>query len=224
MKLALFDIDGTLLLSQGLGRAAKARAMRDIFGTEANVQTHPFGGKTDWQILNELLHPLGWTTEAIGARMAVYEQCFASYMRAMAADFPAVPLPGARELVQALNARTDVLVGVVTGNTRETAPVKLKAGGFEPSWFRVGAFGSESHDRSDLSALAVQRAEALIGASIEPSDVFVIGDTAADVACARAVGAVSVVVLTGFEERELLLASQPDYVLNDLREFDRVPL
>jgi phosphoglycolate phosphatase-like HAD superfamily hydrolase len=224
MKLALFDIDGTLLLSQGLGRAAKARAMRDIFGTEANVQTHPFGGKTDWQILNELLHPLGWTTEAIGARMTVYEQCFASYMRAMAADFPAVPLPGARELVQALNARTDVLVGVVTGNTRETAPVKLKAGGFEPSWFRVGAFGSESHDRSDLSALAVQRAEALVGAPIAPSDVFVIGDTAADVACARAVGAVSVVVLTGFEERELLLASQPDYVLNDLREFDRVPL
>jgi phosphoglycolate phosphatase len=224
MRLALFDIDGTLLLSQGLGRAAKARAMRDIFGTEANVQTHPFGGKTDWQILNELLHPLGWTTEAIGARMAAYEQCFAGYMRAMAADFPAVPLPGARELVQALNARADVLVGVVTGNTRETAPVKLKAGGFEPSWFRVGAFGSESHDRSDLSALAVQRAEALIGASIEPSDVFVIGDTVADVACARAVGAVSVVVLTGFEERELLLASQPDYVLNDLREFDRVPL
>jgi len=224
MKLALFDIDGTLLLSQGLGRAAKARAMRDIFGTEADVQTHPFGGKTDWQILNELLHPLGWTTEEVGARMATYERCFASYMRAMAANFPVVPLPGAHELVQALNARADVLVGVVTGNTRETAPVKLEAGGFEPSWFRVGAFGSESHDRSDLSALAVQRAEALVGAPIAPSDVFVIGDTVADVTCARAVGAVSVVVLTGFEERELLLASQPDYVLNDLREFGRVPL
>jgi phosphoglycolate phosphatase len=224
MKLALFDIDGTLLLSQGLGRAAKAHAMREVFGTESNVQTHPFGGKTDWQILNELLGPLGWTNEAIGARMADYETCFARYMRELASEFTATPLPGALELVQALDARPDVLVGVVTGNTRETAPVKLRAGGFEPSLFRVGAFGSESHNRNDLPALAIQRAEALVGAKIAPADVFVIGDTVADVTCARAVGAVAVAVLTGFEERELLLASQPDYVLNDLREFDRVPL
>jgi phosphoglycolate phosphatase-like HAD superfamily hydrolase len=224
MKLALFDIDGTLLLSQGLGRAAKAHAMREVFGTEANVQTHPFGGKTDWQILNELLGPLGWTSEAIGARMADYETRFARHMRDLASDFTATPLPGALELVQALDARPDVLVGVVTGNTRETAPVKLRAGGFDPSLFRVGAFGSESHNRNDLPALAIQRAEALIGATIRPSEVFVIGDTVADVTCARAVGAVAVAVLTGFEERELLLASQPDYVLNDLREFDRVPL
>lgn len=224
MKLALFDIDGTLLLSQGLGRAAKAHAMREVFGTEANVQTHPFGGKTDWQILNELLGPLGWTSEAVGARMADYETCFARYMRELAGEFTATPLPGALELVQALDARPDVLVGVVTGNTRETAPVKLRAGGFEPSLFRVGAFGSESHNRNDLPALAIQRAEALVGVAFAPTDVFVIGDTVADVTCARAVGAVAVAVLTGFEERDLLLASQPDYVLNDLREFDRVPL
>ncbi len=224
MKLALFDIDGTLLLSQGLGRAAKARAMREVFGTEANVQAYPFGGKTDWQILNDLLNPLGWTSEAVGARMAEYETRFAHYMRDLAAEFTATPLPGALELVQALDARADVLVGVVTGNTRETAPVKLRAGGFEPSLFRVGAFGSESYNRNDLPALAIQRAEALIGQTIAPADVFVIGDTVADVMCARAVGAVAVAVLTGFEAREALLASRPDYVLNDLREFDRVPL
>jgi phosphoglycolate phosphatase-like HAD superfamily hydrolase len=219
MKLLLFDIDGTLLISQGLGRSAKALAMKEVFGTDAGVMTHPFGGKTDWQILNELLHPLGWTTDTIGEHMPRYQQVFAGHMQALSQHHVATALPGALELVCEMVARDDVLVGVVTGNTSETAPVKLRLGGFDPAWFKVGAYGNESHNRNDLPKLALQRAIAYTGQSISPRDVWVIGDTVADVECARALGANVVVVLTGFEDKALLLASQPDVVLEDLREF-----
>ncbi len=220
MKLLLFDIDGTLLISQGLGRAAKSLAMQEVFGTDAGVMTHPFGGKTDWQILNELLHPLGWTTDTIGEHMPRYQQIFAGHMQALSQEHVATALPGALELVQAMNQRSDVIVGVVTGNTRETAPVKLRLGGFDPTWFKVGAYGNESHNRNDLPKLALERAIAYTGQTIVPQDVWVIGDTLADVECARAIGAKVAVVLTGFEDKVLLLASQPDVVLEDLTQFE----
>jgi phosphoglycolate phosphatase len=219
MKLMLFDIDGTLLISNGLGREAKAHTMREVFGTEANVRTHPFGGKTDWQILNEILIPLGYSSDDIGAQMPVYQSVFARYMRELSPQFPPTPLIGAQELLRDMQGRDDVLLGLVTGNTRETAPVKLRAGGFDPDVFKVGAFGNESHNRNDLPKLALARAIAHTQKSIAPHDVYVIGDTVADVDCARAVGAVAVVVLTGFEERETLLQSQPDVILNNLTEF-----
>lgn len=219
MKLLLFDIDGTLLLSQGLGRAAKARAMLSVFGTDAGVLSYPFGGKTDWQILNELLNPLGWPSATIGEQMAHYQTIFADHMRDLADEYPTQALPGALDLVQSLSERTDMLLGLVTGNTQQTAPIKLRLAGFDPDLFKVGAYGDESANRNDLPALALQRAIAYTGQAIVPSDVIVIGDTLADVTCARALGAKIVVVLTGFEDHALLIASQPDVILDDLTQF-----
>jgi phosphoglycolate phosphatase-like HAD superfamily hydrolase len=225
VKLLLFDIDGTLLISNGLGRVAKQAAMQVVFGTDAGVMDHPFGGKTDMQILWELLEPLGWTIGRIRERMPHYQDVFAAHMARLADAYPPTPLPGAQALVQAMAQRDDVVVGLVTGNTRATTPVKLRAGGFDPAVFRVGAYGSESHNRNDLPALALQRAREYTGAAIQPANTYVIGDTLADVACARAVGAVAVAVLTGFEERAALLNSQPDYVLENLTEFSaKVPV
>ncbi len=219
MKLLLFDIDGTLLISKGLGREAKSRAIREVYDVSVDVHNHPFGGKTDWQILNEVLVPQGITSAHIGERMDDYQQVFSRHMRSLAPEYPATPLEGAHDLIAMLRARTDLLLGLVTGNTHATAPIKLQSAGFDPSWFKVGAYGNESHNRNDLPHLALQRAITLTGKTILPHDVIVIGDTVADVDCARALGAVAVVVLTGFEDKQTLLDSKPDYVLNTLQEF-----
>lgn len=224
-KLILFDIDGTLLMSKGATREAKAQAMIEIFGTAASVRDHHFGGKTDWQILYEVLKAEGISTQEIGEKMARYETAFAVKLAEVIGDFDVEALAGSQELVQYFRDREDMMLGLVTGNSSTTAPIKLRAANFDPAWFVVGAFGSEAENRNDLPPLALKRAIQLSGDEIAPEDVIIIGDTVADVECARVLGAVAVTVFTGFEDRELLIASDPDYILDDLTQFlDTVPL
>ena len=135
-------------------------------------------------------------------------------------DYPVEQCPGAHELVTELHRRGNPLQGLVTGNTSSIAPIKLRAADFDPDWFVVAAYGSESPDRNDLPPLAVDRAEKLTGRKIAPEQVIVIGDTPADVACARALGAVAVAVKTGYATTPTELAdAQPDYLLDDLTTF-----
>ncbi|MGB7337932.1 MAG: HAD hydrolase-like protein [Phototrophicaceae bacterium] len=218
-KLLLFDIDGTLLHSKGASREAKALAMEEIFGTAGNVRTHAFGGKTDWQILREVLEPHGITGLQIGQKMPTFERAFAENMAKIIGNFDVQALDGAQELVTYFDQRDDIMLGLVTGNTSLTAPVKLKAAGFDPAMFVVGAYGSEADNRNDLPKLALDRAIAKARHDIAPENVIVIGDTVNDVLCARAIGAQVVTVFTGFEERDVLIASKPDIMLDDLTSF-----
>lgn len=224
-KLLLFDIDGTLLHSKGASREAKAEAMEAVFGTAGTVRTHSFGGKTDWQILREVLEPHGITGLQIGQKMPLFERTFAANMARIIGNFDVQTLPGAKELVTYLHQRDDILLGIVTGNTSQTAPIKLKAAGYDPTMFVVGAFGSEADDRNELPRLALDRAIGYTRHEIAVRDVIIIGDTVMDVLAARAIGAVAVSVFTGFEDRDKLIAAKPDYLLNDLSNFlTTVPL
>jgi len=224
-KLVLFDIDGTLLTTKGATRAANGLAIQDAFGVVVDVMTHPFGGKTDWQILREVLEPLGITGKVIGHKMHTYERAFARRLSAVIHNFDVSALPGAHALVNTLAQREDVLVGLVTGNTAMTAAVKLKAVNFDPEVFVVGAFGSEADDRNLLPPIALNRAKCLSRQEIAVEDVIIVGDTTQDVACARALGGVAVTVFTGYEAREHLIKAQPDYMLDDLTQFlELVPL
>ena len=219
MKLILFDIDGTLLISRGIGREAKRRAMLETFGEVGDLDQHVFGGKTDWQILADLLTPYGKTSEDIGREIARYERVMARHMRAIKDDYRADAIPHAMELVTHLRDRDDTIVGLVTGNTSMTADIKLEMAGFKRDWFAVGAFGNEAAEREKLTRLAVERAEANTARSFDGDNVIVIGDTVADIDAARAIDAVAVAVCTGYTERQHLRDRQPDYLLDDLSSF-----
>ncbi|MGB1288693.1 MAG: HAD family hydrolase [Aggregatilineales bacterium] len=218
-KLVLLDIDGTLLHGGGIGRAAKAVAMKDVFGTDGGVETHPFGGKTDWQILNETLIGAGISAATIQAKLGAYQEQFAKHMAAMIDDFPVAACPGAHDLVNTLHADEGILMGIVTGNTSLTAPIKLRAGGFDPAWFPIGAYGNEADNRPALPRLAWDRAQTYANQTIAAQDVIVVGDTALDTEAGRAMNAVNVLVKTGYESLEKLQAAQPDYLLDDLTTF-----
>jgi phosphoglycolate phosphatase-like HAD superfamily hydrolase len=220
--LILWDIDGTLLRGKGLGKAVTTRAIRDVFGVADELEHHYFGGKTDWQSLIEILTPHGVAPETVGARMADYMQVKARHMAELIDQFHVRPLPGAMEAVTALRAVAGIAHGVVTGNVQSTVPVKLRAAGYDPAWFPIGAYGHESVSRNDLPPLALRRAAELTGRAYAPDEVWVIGDTVSDVECARASGLRVIVVTTGFDERAALEASGPDYLVDDLREI--VPL
>ncbi|MCY3832857.1 MAG: haloacid dehalogenase-like hydrolase [Chloroflexi bacterium] len=219
LKLVLFDIDGTLLISRGIGREAKRRAMLECFGRTGDLDNHVFGGKTDWGIAAELLAPYGITSAEVGRAMPGYEALMARHMREIRGDYRADALPQALELVCALRDREDALVGLVTGNTGKTAAIKLEMAGFDPEWFAVGAFGHESAERAHLTRLALARAQEIAGRAFKAADVIVIGDTPADIEAARAIDAVAVAVCTGYVSREELSCSDPDFLLADLSAF-----
>ncbi len=223
MKVVLFDIDGTLLVSHGIGREAKRRAMLECFGTTGDLDNHVFGGKTDWGILADLLAPHGYAKSDIGRAMGTYEAVMARHMREISPAYTAAPVPHAMELVHTLRERGDALIGLVTGNTSQTAIIKLEMAGFDPGWFPIGAFGNESPDRADLTRLARQRANDQLGRTLNGREIIVIGDTPADIQAARAIESIAVAVCTGYAERDSLIDSEPDFLLADLGRFvDRV--
>jgi len=220
--LILFDIDCTLLWTGGAGRESTRRSMLEIFGRVGALDQHNFGGKTDWQTLYELLAPDGISHEAIAEAMPAYAAAMGRHLAAIIHEYPVRPCPGALPLVTNLRQRDDVLLGLITGNVHTAAHVKLRAAGFDPHWFPVGAFGDEAHERNDLTPLAYDRASAWLGQRLPPERVIVIGDTPMDVACARAIDAVAVAVSTGFGDRAELISAQPDYLFDDISQVSQL--
>jgi phosphoglycolate phosphatase-like HAD superfamily hydrolase len=196
--IALFDIDGTLLLSDGAGRRAIHAALMEVFGGVGPAD-HRFDGKTDRQIVRELMTLAGHDRARIDAGMERVLELYVNDLDAALHD-PAHPprrLPGVGELLDALDARSDVVLGLLTGNIAAGADAKLRAVGIDPSRFRVTAFGSDHEDRPELPPIARRRASELLGGEIAGERFVVIGDTPADMTCGRGIGARAIGVATG---------------------------
>lgn len=215
-RLVLFDIDGTLLHPDGVGRRATRAAMLEVFGTADGVDSHNFLGKSDWHTLTVLLGNSGYTEEAIGQQMARYDEAIERHMERFIPEHNVRALPGAMTAVQRLRDDATAVTGLITGNMPRSARSKLRAAGFDPDWFDVGAFGSESTDRNEMTRLAVERGFAHCGHPLPTDQVYVIGDTVMDIDGARSVKGVAIVVRTGFEDNTVLAAAEPDHIMDDL--------
>lgn len=218
MRLFLFDVDGTLVTARGAGRAALARALRDTYGTEGAIDAYDFRGKTDPRIVFDLMGGAGIADDVIVARLSACFDAYVAYLEREIGDGSRVTvLPGIAEVVRALAARDDALVGLLTGNIEAGARVKLRPTGLVPL-FRVGAYGSDSMDRRRLPAVACERARALARREFPFERVTIIGDTPLDVDCARACGAVAVAVATGQHAAGELAACAPDLLFTDFSD------
>jgi phosphoglycolate phosphatase-like HAD superfamily hydrolase len=227
MKLVLFDIDGTLLGTDGAGRRAIHRALLDETGTAGPIEQYRFDGKTDPQIIGELLALAGHAGARDRACIDAVCRRYVEHLRAEL-DKPTQAttlMPGTRALLGALEAHEAAgraLVGLLTGNLASGAALKLRSAGLDPGRFRVGAYGSDSARRADLPAVAAERAAALTGRAVRGSDVIVLGDTPDDVACGRPIGARCVAVATGFYDVAALRAAGAACVFETLADTARV--
>lgn len=219
MRLILFDVDGTLINAGGAGRTALTRALHEIYGTTGAIDRYDFRGRTDPRIVLDLIGGAGWEEAAIRARL---DACFEIYLRELDAVLTAGVrvLPGVPDVVRALSARDDTVVGLLTGNIEPGARVKLRSTGLWP-YFRLGAYGSDDADRRRLPAIACARAREL-GHEIPFERVAIIGDTPLDVDCARACGAQAIAVATGRYTETELATCGPDVLFADLADVDRV--
>ena len=210
MRLVLFDIDGTLLNSEGLGRASMQRALGEIFGSPGNP-AYRYDGKTDKQIVRDVMRLEGHSDEHIDGRMDSLILLYLEGLRvgARSGKFNVRPHVGVVELLDALEARKDVVLGLLTGNVEAGAHVKLTAAGIDPNRFRVNAYGSDHEHRPQLPAIAQRRASETLGLEIAGERIVVIGDTPADIECGRSLGARSIGVATGHYTVEQLEEHNP---------------
>jgi phosphoglycolate phosphatase-like HAD superfamily hydrolase len=218
MRIALFDIDGTILLAHGAGSRAMQRALRELTGTAGPGGLH-YAGKTDGQIVREAMRSSGFSDAEVDAALpAILERYLAHLERELDGDADERPevLPGVPELLAACRAHDGVVLGLLTGNLVRGAERKLRAVGVDPGQFVIGAYGSDHEHRPALAALARERAAAFLGRDVDPASCVVIGDTPADVACAHAIGARAVAVATGGFTQDALRACGADVVFGHL--------
>ena len=223
VTLVLFDIDGTILSSDGAGKRAFGVALAEVFG-EVDARDYRFDGKTDPQIGRELLRIAGHADERIDAGMPrLFERYLAGLVEELAATGPRSHLlPGVAELLDSLEQREDAVLGLLTGNIELGAALKLRAVGIDPARFKVGAFGSDHEHRRALPEVARRRARERLALDVPPERIAVIGDTPADIDCAHSAGARAIAVATGRYSVEELREHKPAAVFRDLTKTDAV--
>lgn len=222
-RLILFDIDGTLLHSHGAGRRAMEAALVRSFGTKGPA-AYRYDGKTDRQIVRDLMRSEGFDDASIDARMPqVMESYVAGLEREIAAPNARVEaLTGVMQLLDALVHRTHCVIGLLTGNLEPGAQRKLQAAGIGYERFAVGAFGSDHEIRAELPAIAQSRARERLGLHVDGRSMVIVGDTPSDIHCGRPIGARAIAVATGQYTVDALAEHDPDAVFSDLGDTEAV--
>jgi phosphoglycolate phosphatase len=215
MFVCLFDIDGTLLASGGAGKAAMERALATAFGAPASAEGIPFSGRTDRAIVRDLFQrhgvhesPGNWQ-HFVTAYLGHLPDCLNSHDGKV--------LPGIASLLESLRARSDVAVGLLTGNIRDGA--RLKLGHYRLyEHFAFGGFGDHHFHRDDVARDALAEVTRRLNGNVNLERIWVIGDTPLDVQCARAIGARVAAVASGWHSVEALAAARPDLLFENFAD------
>jgi phosphoglycolate phosphatase len=219
-RLVLWDLDGTLVHTAGIGGAVFDTALEAALGRRPEDRVR-MGGKTDPQIVREYLELMHEDLSHAPAILRHLEQGLAAAAERLAED--GSPMPGVVALLQRLAVDPDVISSVLTGNIAPNAVVKLAAFGLD-RWLdlEVGAYGSDDANRDVLVPLAMERARTLRDVRLDAGDVWIVGDTPRDLACASAAGAHCLLVATGGFTIDELRGLGADVILADLRQTDEV--
>ncbi len=220
--LILFDIDGTLLLSGRAGMRAMTRAFQQAFGIGDAFAGESFGGRTDSYLVSKALAVAGLpdTDDHHHRFRQAYLPLLNEEIQQPGQGHKGL-MPGARELLEALQQHHHLHLALLTGNYREAAEIKLQH--FEIwEFFEWGAFSDDHADRNALVPIAKSRAETYDIPVEALARVIVIGDTPHDIECARVAGARSIAVATGGYTTAQLKEAGADDVLADLSDTERV--
>jgi phosphoglycolate phosphatase-like HAD superfamily hydrolase len=221
-RLLLFDIDGTLLDTGGAGAGALLDAAEAVFGVRREeLPPLDLAGATDGGVIRKLFDD---ARHEFGEEKALaFRECYLRRLheRLQHPDFAGRLLGGVPELLSHLQGANGFAIGLLTGNLRRGAQLKLERFGIAHH-FADGGFGDDGVERNDLGPVAVRRMEQATARAYTPAQVIVIGDTPKDIACAHAMGARCLAVATGKFDRAALSPFAPWLLLDDLAEVERV--
>lgn len=220
--LVLFDIDATLLRTDGAGIRAMLAAARELFpGRDFSFDGIEVSGRLDSIIWRELMERHGVTPDE--SFHPAFRHLYGVHLeRGFDATCRSKALPGARELVDAMRALPGMDLGLVTGNYAHTGMLKVARAGFAPESFAFNAWADDGLHRRDLPRVAMDRHGAATGTPTDPSRVVVIGDTPHDIDCAHHNGCIAVAVATGIHPEAELAQHRPDKLVRDLSDWRSV--
>jgi len=221
MRLVLFDVDGTLLLTGGAGGRALSGAIAQIYTLPTGTEGVRYDGKTDPQIVREILSHHGqedrFNDEEVSSLFSIY---LALLRKELTAGDDFLVLPGAHELVRTLDRQENFLLGLATGNIEEGARLKLERAGLD-SFFAFGGFGSDAENRTDVIRIAMERGRQR-NAQLKPENVFVLGDTPRDIVHAKEAGVCTLAVASGNYSLDALQSYKPDLAVASLQPIEPI--
>lgn len=211
MTILLFDIDGTLSLSQGAGTLAMSRTFKQLWDIDDALAGMNFAGRSDTWIVPTALANQGRDCSA--EDIARFIDHYVPHLGDALVERDSRLCPGVVPLLEAL-ANEQVTLGLGTGNFRRAAEAKLSPLGIW-DYFIDGGFGDDHPNRTELLSAGLER---LRRHSTDGADAVVIGDTGHDVEAGHAIGARVVAVRTGYSQPGELDGA--DVVLDDLSNLE----
>ena len=216
IRLVLFDIDGTLIRTNGAGVRAFERTLEFEFQVRDGAKDVKFAGRTDPSIVRDAfaLHRIPPTREHFDR----FFEAYVFWLDAVLRESDGGACEGVLDFISELKAlRHPPRIGLLTGNIRLGAEIKLR---HYDLWghYTTGAFGDEHEDRNELARIAHRRGQRHVDAKLRGDEILVIGDTPLDIACANAIGARMLAVATGGATREELRRHRPRFAVRDLAE------
>ena len=225
LRLVLFDIDGTLMITKGASSRCMKRAGEIVFGP--SFEWHQLtAGKLDQQIFTQLAKDNG--IEPTPEQALRYE---AAYLDALEKELTErqhdiVIMPGIEAMIEKLHTRSiergDVMLGVLTGNFRRATEIKLTLSGLGLERFNVIVCAEDGDSRDELPQVALQRAKSHAGQAIDPANTFILGDTPRDIQCAKANGCIPISVATGRYSIQQLREAEGETVFHSFADVDAV--
>jgi phosphoglycolate phosphatase-like HAD superfamily hydrolase len=225
-RLALFDIDGTLMASSGVPKEALGRSMENVFGSRGALETYELAGKTDKQIVCDVLTEAGMDLQSVLPRIEEIMREYIRILRATLRPEHCRLLPGVQTLFEELKTEPRIHLALITGNLMESAAIKLENVNlylpFASDGQLLGGFGSDAVNRNRIAEVALERARNIMRINFIGKDITLLGDSIYDVLCAKFLGVKSIGVATGGTSVEELVRCGGECVFRDFRDTARV--
>jgi len=216
VRLVLFDIDGTLVHTGGVGKNAFARTLETEFDAHDGIKKVSFAGRTDYSLARELfgIHRIPATPD----NFRRFFEHYVFWLDYLIARSNGAACHGVREFIHDLRALPNPpTLGLLTGNIRLGAEIKLRHYGLWET-FHVGGFADDHEDRNHIAVAAFERGRRIVGSQLQPEEVLVVGDTQFDIMCGRFIGAKVLAVATGGAKYDELRPHKPDWLVENLSQ------
>lgn len=216
--LLIWDIDGTLMSSKGIGRRAMDSTFKRLYDIESGFKNVEMSGRLDYQIIRDAHDNHSIPSYDLSRFYEAYEIELKDEIKS---DTKASVLAGIIDILERNNENIYHILG--TGNCEIGARLKLSHVGLD-HYFRVGGFGDEDKDRWQIIEKGYNLARSYYNIDFKKSNTYVIGDTPHDINCAKRMGVKSIAVATGSHSYKELEKYDSDYLLDkmDLIELDRI--
>ncbi len=223
-KLVLFDIDGTLIHHVGAPQKSAYRrfeyAIKKAFGIDVVMPSQNYNGWVDRQIVWFIVQPYGVAKEDFIEKFPKVSRALHAFsLEQGKSEQPLyTPVMDAVQLAILLQKKEDIRLGILTGNVERMAWWKLEHARIN-NIFSFGLFGDDVDDRITLAKTVFEKAKKHFNITFSPQDIVVIGDAIGDIKCGKAIGATTIITMTGnHSSREVLQTENPDFLVDSLMD------